>query len=165
MILLHPRHATHGSYDAPGHFPALMELYERNYIHMRRLLPVIPAAGAGVSRVANGLDLHLHVIERFRYTSELLLTYRFTQQATVVAEPNLRIRVYHDARMAEVMTAHLRHHPAFDAGDTGKPSLPSLQTRWRINRFLDKWLSYCLRQGHRFSSLSSNTVAPTTIAK
>jgi hypothetical protein len=23
--------------------------------------------------------------------------------------------VYHDARLAEVLTAHLRHHPAFDA--------------------------------------------------
>jgi uncharacterized protein YqiB (DUF1249 family) len=155
MIMLHPSpHAEWLAHDAPGGFSALMDLYERNYINMRRLLPTMPPASAvRVSRTAGGMDLHLRIIERCRYTSELILTYRFGQEhGPPVAEPDLRIRVYHDARLAEVVTAHLRH-PAFLAADrlaSGRPDRIHLYNRWRINRFLYKWLSYCLRQGHRF---------------
>ena len=153
MILLRPAPQLHGS-DPPGSFAALMDLYERNYIHIRRLLPVMPPVRVDrVSRVAGGLDLHLRVIERCRYTSELILTYQFGRHhGVILTEPNLRIRVYHDARQAEVMAADLRHHSAFatDRLAFHRTDSPQLYTRWRINRFLDKWLNYCLRQGHRF---------------
>ncbi len=152
MILLPTAHAW--LQDAPGSFSALMDLYERNYIQIRRLLPDMPPAAAmRVSRTAGGLDLHLRIIERCPYTSQLNLTYQFDDDAgSPIAEPNLRIRVYHDARQAEVMTAHLRHHAAFsnDLADAVRLDRASLYRRWRINRFLYKWLSYCLRQGHRF---------------
>jgi uncharacterized protein YqiB (DUF1249 family) len=142
-------------HNPPGTFSALMDLYERNYIQMRRLLPEIPPAAAGqVSRIPGGLDLHLQVVERQRYTSELILTYRFGQdRGPPIAEPDLRIRIYHDARLAEVMTAHLRHHAVFhaDLADAGWAARAGLYRRWRINRFLYKWLGYCLRQGHCFT--------------
>ncbi|MCP5158343.1 MAG: DUF1249 domain-containing protein [Gammaproteobacteria bacterium] len=131
-----------------------MDLYERNYIGMRRLLPVMPPTSAvRISRMPNGLDLHLRVIERCRYTSELFLTYQFSQEdGSLVAEPDLRIRVYHDARLAEVVAAHLRHHAFLAIGplNSGHTNPICLCNRWRINRFLYKWLTYCLRQGHRF---------------
>lgn len=157
MILLHPAPRGPLSPDQPGTFAALMDLYECNYIHMRRLLPVMPSAStACISRVSGGLDLHLRVVERCRYTSELILTYQFRQNnGATVAEPNLRIRVYHDARQAEVMAAHLRHHPAFVIDSQGVIGIP-LFARWRINRFLYKWLTYCLRQGHCFPARSGH---------
>jgi uncharacterized protein YqiB (DUF1249 family) len=157
MILLCPSHRELLAADSPGTFAALMDLYERNYINIRRLLPVMPPARAArVSRVSGGLDLHLFVIERCRYTSELILTYQFGQDdGAIVAEPNLRIRVYHDARQAEVMAAHPRHHPAFTmeilAGHRADGA--QIVLRWKINRFLYKWLGYCLHQGHRFTPL------------
>ncbi|MFO1371006.1 MAG: DUF1249 domain-containing protein [Candidatus Competibacteraceae bacterium] len=154
MMLLHPPHASLFLHEIPGTFSALMELYERNYISIRRLIPTMPRASTmQISRIPGGLDLHLHVIERFRYTSELRLTYRFTQDETAIAEPDLHIRVYHDARLVEVMAAHLRHQAAFNADilASQRPNRAELYTRWRINRFLDKWLNYCLHQGHRFS--------------
>ncbi len=132
-----------------------MDLYERNYINLRRLLPIMPPTSATrVSRVAGGLDLHLRILERSRYTSDLVLTYQFRQEhGTLIAEPNLRIRIYHDARMAEVMAAHLRHRAAFTAGFYPSPQADGahLHARWQTNRFLFKWLAYCLRQGHRFT--------------
>lgn len=155
MILLHHRLGGPLSHDQPGTFAALMDLYERNYINMRRLLPVMPSAKVGyVSRVSGGLDLHLYINERCRYTSELVLTYQFGQNdGAIIAEPNLRIRIYHDARQAEVMAAHLRHYPAFatDVLAHHRADGAQLFIRWRINRFLYKWLAYCLRQGHRFA--------------
>ncbi|QQS53428.1 MAG: DUF1249 domain-containing protein [Candidatus Competibacteraceae bacterium] len=162
MILLHAPQTGLLAHDTPGSFAALMDLYERNYINLRRLLPIMPPAStACVSRVVGGLDLHLRILERSRYTSGLTLTYQFHQDdGTVTAEPNLRIRIYHDARMAEVMAAHLRHraafaaefHPGHQADDT------HLHARWRTNRFLFKWLAYCLRQGHRFTGQFAHPV-------
>ncbi|NJM13167.1 MAG: DUF1249 domain-containing protein [Synechococcaceae cyanobacterium SM1_2_3] len=154
MILLHPTHAHLIQHDTPGAFAALMDLYERNYINLRRLLPTMPAAQtAAISQVPGGLDLHLRIIERCRYTSELILTYQFDQgDGGIASEPNLCIRVYHDARLAEVLAAYPRRHPSFHAPANGRlTSSAALLTRWQMNRFLFKWLSYCLRQGHCFA--------------
>ncbi|HRF44204.1 MAG TPA: DUF1249 domain-containing protein [Candidatus Competibacteraceae bacterium] len=155
MIVLHPPHAAGLlAHNTPGSFSALMDLYERNYINMRRLLPTMPPASAvRVSQTPDGLDLHLRVIERCRYTSELLLTYQFGQKnGVLVTEPDLRVRVYHDARLAEVVAAHLRHHAFLETAhcNTTHTNHIQLYNRWRINRFLYKWLTYCLRQGHCF---------------
>ena len=154
MILLPPPHVHSILHNAPGTFATLMDLYECNYINMRRLLPVTPQTPVDwVSRIPGSLDLHLRLVERFRYTSELVLTYEFIQNGAKLTEPNLRIRVYHDARLAEVMAAHLRHCPAFDneAISGQHTNATQLHFRWKVNRFLFKWLSYCLRQGHRFA--------------
>jgi len=156
MILLCSSRRHSCCLDPPGTFAALMDVYERNYIQIRRLLPVMPPVGAGcVSQIAGGLDLHLYIIERCRYTSELILTYQFGQNdSALIAEPNLRIRVYHDARQAEAAAAHLRHYPAFAVNTLANhwADSASLLTRWRIIRFLYKWLGYCLRQGHGFAT-------------
>ena len=154
MLILLPS-ASPWLHHAPGSFSALMDLYERNYIQIRRLLPVMPPpATVWVSQTPGGLDLHLQMIERCRYTSELILTYQFASADSLpIIEPDLRIRVYHDARQAEVMAAHLRHDPAFlsDFPNAGPMDRLNLYRRWRINRFLYKWLGYCLRQGHCFT--------------
>lgn len=159
MILT--RHSPSGfsAHEAPGTFAALMDLYERNYINMRRLLPTIPPSSAAlVSSVTSGLDLHLRIVERNRYTSDLNLTYRFREHDNaMLCEPDLHIRIYHDARQAEVMAAQLRHYATRFCAAThdSEPANPArLHQRWQINRFLYKWLTYCLRQGHRFSDFS-----------
>ncbi|MBL8250415.1 MAG: DUF1249 domain-containing protein [Candidatus Competibacter sp.] len=166
MILLSPAHQPSLTRTDPGTFTALMDLYECNYINIRRLIPVMPRKPTAlVSRVPDGLALHFQLLERFRYTSEMSLTYWFGNQEMGFAEPDLRIRVYHDARMAEVFYGQLRRLPAFDAEalhDRGSNGV-SLYRRWKINRFLFKWLNYCLRQGHRFpcTPFLSNPLAPS----
>jgi uncharacterized protein YqiB (DUF1249 family) len=136
--------------NAPGTFAGLMDLYERNYIGIRRLVPVLPPAHTPcVSQVPGGLSLHLQVLDAFRYTTELSLTYYFRREQSNVAEPDLRIRIYHDARLAEVMAAQLRQRPEFQVTEQEWQQTPLL-ARWHVNRFLYKWLNYCLYQGHRF---------------
>ncbi len=136
-----------------GSFAALMDLYERNYMLVRRLIPEVPAAGVlDVSRVEDGLDLYLSIQARHTYTSDFFLTYRFQRAGAQAEEPALRVRIYHDARAAEVMAAHLRHLPAF--GQLDGHGHGDLRERWRVNRFLYKWLGYCLHQGHRFNRKS-----------
>lgn len=133
-----------------GTFAGLMDLYERNYIGLRRLFPHLPPVGMWVvSEVPSGLSLHAQVRQQFRYTSELSLTYFFAAGERRRAQPNLCLRIYHDARQAEVMSAQLRHWPAFQGDDRTE-----LHARWRVNRFLYKWLNYCLHQGHGFAPVA-----------
>jgi uncharacterized protein YqiB (DUF1249 family) len=149
MILLSDQESHSRLQDFPGTFASLMDLYECNYINIRRLITVMPPSQIyRVSRVVDSLNLHLQVIERFRYTTELSLTYHFYRDTGIVAEPDLRIKVYHDARLAEVMSAQRRNSPGF--GISAEGAKTELRARWRVNRFLYKWLSYCLHQGHRF---------------
>lgn len=151
MIVTSSDHGLYGFHPVrQDAFAELMDLYERNYIGIRRLIPAMPPASIRlVSQVPEGLSLHLEIIERFRYTTELSLTYYFMRADGRSAEPDLRIRVYHDARLAEVMAAHLRRWPAFQLDDE-RGADSQLRSRWRVNRFLYKWLNYCFHQGHCF---------------
>lgn len=155
MKLIFPLRAHAGLDPRPGSFASLMDLYERNYMLLRRLLPAMPPASAVcVSRIDGALDLHLRIDERFRYTSELTLTYRFEcESGPALLEPDLHVRIYHDARLAEVMVARLRHGPPYCLGAADDAS--ELHARCRANRFLYKWLGYCTRQGHGFASFDA----------
>ncbi len=129
-------------------FARLMDLYEQNYILMRRLAPELPAPKVGaISQVPGALDLHLRALERFRYTSECQLTYQFLREHGLLLQPDLRIRIYHDARLAEVLSWTPRHTSPFQLLEEDQSQL---KMKWKANRFLYKWLHYCLGQGHQF---------------
>lgn len=136
----------------PRGFVSLMDLYENNYIRLRKLLPdLLQLESHCVSHVPGCLDVHLNVLERSKYTTTLCLTYYFEDGAKHLAEPNLKLRIYHDAGLVEVVAGHLKH------GRQKLDHLPAhaLKAKWRLNRFLYKWLGYCLHLGHCFSSQCS----------
>ncbi|PZA00440.1 DUF1249 domain-containing protein [Gammaproteobacteria bacterium 2W06] len=131
-----------------GSFAALMELYESNYIFLRRLVPQLDGRrDAQVSSVDRGPDLHLEVIERCPYTTTLMLTHRFARRDGDESLPDLQARIYHDARVAEVL-----------ATETETAGQAPLAWRWGANRFLYRWLRYCLGEGHGFPSVSGEAV-------
>jgi uncharacterized protein YqiB (DUF1249 family) len=128
---------------------SLIELYESNYFRLLRLLPELgDLEGTTVSRVAGALDLYLTVVERFKYTTTLTLTYRFNEDDKILLEPNIRIRVYHDARAVEVLSHDRRCTSMVRATTRSRGS--ELERKWELNRFLHKWLGFCQRQGHIF---------------
>jgi uncharacterized protein len=131
-------------------FAALMELYENNYLRLRRLCPDLDRIEREqVSVVARGSDLHLTVLERTPYTTRLRLTYQFASGNRLSRQPDLTIRMFHDARQAEVVGRYCRSRGE-DITLDGVAGVPGLACRWRHNRFLFKWLGFCLAQGHRF---------------
>ena len=130
-------------------FADLQELYETNYRLLRRLVPDIGAvAGEACSRVAGCLDLHLSVVERHKYTTILSLTYLFDREGGPVAEPGLLIRLYHDAKLAQVGACGACVGAAASPRGHGHPD--PLIRQWEAGLFLEKWLVYCLERGHRF---------------
>ena len=143
----------------PQGFVALMSLYESNYLRLQRLAGD-PArlSGTRVSHVSGDCELHLSVIEHMRYTSTLALTYLMPQAAADAPQrlPDLKLRVYHDARLLEVETVHPQHNlRGPEAGGAGLTQRPAgereLHQRWMRNMMLNKWLEYCADRGHRFT--------------
>ncbi|MAT65065.1 MAG: hypothetical protein CMN57_05435 [Gammaproteobacteria bacterium] len=131
----------------------LMAIYECNYIRLRQLLREADAYALDtpyVSQAARALDLHLHLHERSRYTTTLSLTYLFQDALGEFPAPDIRVRLYHDARLAEVIACG-RRRGRRDAVYDRMRNRYSLDRKWHMNRFLQKWLGYCLRQGHRFT--------------
>lgn len=135
----------------PVSFAGLMTLYESNCVRLGWLLPQLPPAGARlVSAGARDLPLYLDVTEVARYTTTLRLTYLFQDGPGLVADPDLRVRVYHDAHLVEAMDCTARHrHRALAPFATGRGS--ELERRWVRNVMLNKWLEFCADHGHRFS--------------
>jgi len=131
--------------------PALMELYELNYIQLRQLIPDIGLVqDHAVSRVKDALDLYLTVHERCRYTTTLHLSYRFDGDEDSTLAPDIVVRLYHDAQVAEVISRGAGRRRCGSGVDRFRHDYP-IEARWRVNRFLQKWLGFCLRHGHSFS--------------
>ena len=141
----------------PGSFVSLMSLYESNYIRLAWLVPHLDkATPAQISVVDGDCPLHLAIEERSRYTTTLRLTYMFDDASGPLADPDLLIRVYRDARLAEVQACarwhrhtvleSLRSQLARDLGD-----------RWLRNVMLNKWLDYCVERGHCFREVNSDS--------
>ncbi len=130
----------------PNTFAGLMELYETNYIKIKKLCSNFNKLGEySISQIEKGLDLHLYVLERNKYTITIKLTYIFTDLPDEPKDfPNVVIRVYFDAMQAEVLHRVSRSSPSKYLYSS------QLCSKWRDNRFLFKWLSFCLHQGHGF---------------
>lgn len=138
-------------------FAALMDLYELNYLRLKRLFGHFDLpANHMVSSVLGCLDLHAEVLEQTRFTTTIRLSYQFSHERInhehqAVLEPDLHIRIYRDALMVEVLSGRLQH------GKKIMQNMPqtALHERWHLNRFLYKWLGYCLHLGHHFQQNDS----------
>ena len=134
----------------PRSFVALMSLYESNYLRLATLagdLRRLP--DARVSRVPDDCDLRLSVTERSPYTTSFDLTYVFAGEAGVATYPDMRVRIYHDARLVEAQEWALQHdHHALRA--LRGVAERELDQRWARNTMLNKWLEYCIDRGHGF---------------
>ncbi len=137
-----------------GRFASLMELYEQNYMLLRLLVPELRSMGPGsfVSHPDGLLALELSAIEHNRYTSTFKLTYLFSEKSEIERKPDLTVRLYHDARACEVMSGLI------PSSKTDSRRTRDLQDGYRLNRFLHKWVGYCLRQGHSFSTETQQTI-------
>jgi uncharacterized protein YqiB (DUF1249 family) len=138
----------------PGSFTGLMTLYESNYLKLGELLgDSNDLSGRLVSRSAVDFDLHLELLRRDRYTTTLKMTYWFDElvdsELSQIADPDLTIRIYHDARLVDVVWSVDRHRH-YKLQERASLHGTALGARWRSNIMLNKWLDYLLEMQHRF---------------
>jgi len=132
-------------------FAGLMNLYENNYRRLSVLIdPLRYPPDEAVSSVQDDLDLHMQVLERCPYTITLRLTYWFEAEQGCLPDPDLIVRLYHDARVAEVTSCcEFHRHRVLRPWIT--PGGEEIRQRWTRNQMFHKWLAFCLEKGHRLS--------------
>ena len=159
----------------------LQDLQTELYRQLQLLIPdQVAHYDSFLSRVHGSPLLRMDVLERHPYTHFVRLTYQFDKTEPLESAPDAHIRVYNDARMADVTSfnseqgfnrqAHgteqprqqLAEHQGHHLGESRTlrplssgwlPHLQLFQQTWRQNRALDKWLGYLLHQGHSLTSM------------
>ncbi len=134
----------------PRSFVALMSLYESNYLRLAALAGTLRnLEDVRVSRVAGDCDLRLSVTERSPYTTSADLTYVFDADDGISTYPDMRLRIYHDARLVEAQEWASQHEHEALRRLRGLAER-ELDQRWARNTMLNKWLEYCTDRGHGF---------------
>lgn len=135
-------------------FRRLMATYTENHRRLQLLFDNLAFDHDRIiSRVDGEMPIYVEVTGRHQYTTFLRMTYFIEDRSGRIApDPDAHLRIYHDAQMAEATHCY--------PGNVSQPLFGSLvpvsdvvEHRWRVNRFLDKWLEYLLRQGHGLNTM------------
>lgn len=124
-------------------------LCEANYARLRQLLPVeelAPGMACQLDLLAGGVflaSIQVTGVDLSRYTQTVLLQ-QIRSSGPWLNDPRMQVRLYHDARMAEVLSAagHVRIEAVYDYPNR-QMHLPD--EKHQINQFLGEWLQYCVR--------------------
>lgn len=129
---------------------------EANYARIMQLLPDMESIDSrefGVEMPGHTSSrLYIVVTERCKYTTMLEVcqhTLPLSRQlpGEMTEPPLFSLRIYHDARMAEVVAfnRHRRIRPRYDYPNDG---MYQRDEKAQLNKFLGEWLSHCLKYGH-----------------
>jgi len=131
----------------------LQDLQAEIYRQLHLLIPDQVAYYDSLQSAVPGSPLlRLDILERHPYTHFIRLTYQFKEDEQREIAPDAHIRIYNDARLAEVTS----FNPEQGFKRQAHPDYPPhqlFQRCWRQNRALDKWLSYILHQGHSITTM------------
>jgi uncharacterized protein YqiB (DUF1249 family) len=144
---------ANGKSVLPSRFAWLMGMCGENYHRLAHLFaPQRLGAGCYRSTVDDHLDVQLQIIEHHPYTIDLDLTYCLRDSETGGLVPSARIRMYRDARMAEVLRYHADVRLERALGPL-PPARTVFERRVRRCSFLNRWLEYLAEQGHSIGTL------------
>jgi uncharacterized protein YqiB (DUF1249 family) len=140
-------------------FGWLMGLYAENFTRLTRLFePADLAPGVYLSRIDDGLDVRVEVLDQHPYTTELRMTYALQDPVTGEPDPSAFLRLYSDARQVEATHCYVGRRWQ-DVIGMYPPPAAVLNHRMRMNTFLGKWLQYLAERGHGVATLRSDTEA------
>jgi uncharacterized protein YqiB (DUF1249 family) len=130
----------------------LEKLCESNYKKLFSLIPDLCSfENRATGKTTDKPALHLKIIERTKHTITVELSHNFIQNLEDFMEPAVKIRVYLDANLAEVLKDHARPLVSMVYKDPAQ-SVAIMNYKWRLNYFLQKWLDHCLQTDYTFRS-------------
>lgn len=119
-------------------------LYERNFSRLTALLPNLPQRETSfVVAVAGLSQIYIEIQEQNPYTTTLHIRQDIAAGGPWVCDLAMKVRVYHDARVAEVI-AYQGVHALRPFYPYPNPRMLQPYEKRRVNRFLGEWLNYCL---------------------
>ena len=128
----------------------LAKVCEANFERLLRLIPnFADLAECSVARADGKPSLYLQLLKHSPYTLTLELSHRFSKESDSLVEPDVKIRVYLDARAAEMLSDHARPR-VHEALSQGRQAKEVLDYKWSLNYFLSQWLDHCLANEYRF---------------
>lgn len=134
--------------------PDFLSLCERNFAQLHPLLPATLAEG---QQLVIGLDddhyYQIDVLEVCPFTTVVQIQ-ALHDPLWSVTQPTFDVRLYHDARLAEVIRCHgVRNFKAvYDYPNT---DMLQPDEKRQVNRLLSDWLSLCHQQGFRAEPIFS----------
>ena len=138
------KHCTPGARCCAIEYYAPLEVYDDNYERLMVLLPALQQARlkrrlefAG----CNGFGFEL--LEKTPYTSVVRLTADWSLCSKLVPAPEMTVRLYHDAEVAEVLSYQSQHRFNVEY-DYPNPNMFNKHEKRRLNEFLRDWLGACL---------------------
>jgi uncharacterized protein len=135
----------------PRSFAGLMTLYEANHARLRQLLGnLVDLPSKLVSISTTDLNIHVTLEQQSRYTTNMRMTYWLENNGSISTNPDLLVRIYHDARLAEAVSCCEKPRPAIFGG-LRLTAGGELERRWMLNILLHKWLEHCLDHRHVFA--------------
>ena len=132
----------------------LQELCAANYLAVVRLLPQLQGdfGGRFVIDAVGGGEVNVRVLERGPYTTSIDIEQ--AGEPAAAGPAHFQVRVYHDARMAEVIACqgHRQIKPRYDYPNA---AMYQRDEKFQVNRFFGEWLSSCLPSGRSVSSIGA----------
>lgn len=128
--------------------PDFINLCERNYAQLRFFLPQEDKVGAYCRLHLNADECYrIELLERSKYTVTVKIELHQTH-AKPWFHPQFEVRLYHDARMAEVLACQqVRQLKAVYSYPNVDMLLPD--EKLQINLLLRDWLMLCARRGYQ----------------
>lgn len=120
---------------------------EMNYARLLKLLPAeFEARDYRICWHQNYYIVQIRRDEEFAYTSTMTLSY-WPETASPWFDPQaLVIRLYHDARLAEVVCMK-RRKQLQGRYDYPNPEMHQPDEKFQVNQYLAEWLGQCLTSG------------------
>ena len=121
----------------------ICELFDLNFKKIYRLIPLLPAIKDDYIAKKDLLkNLYLICHEKQFYTGTYTLTHQHDLKSNTINRPNIRFKLYFDARLLEVIsvckeTTINTHHPMGH-------NCSDFVFQWELNLFMLRWLEYCL---------------------
>ncbi len=130
----------------------LEKLCESNFDKLFCLIPNLCSFKQhATGETTNKPSLHLKIIERTKHTLTVELSHTFNENLNSFIEPAVKIRIYLDANLAEVIKDHVRPMVSKVYKDPAQ-TIEIMNYKWRLNYFLQKWLDHCLKTNYEFRS-------------
>ncbi len=134
--------------------PDFLRLCERNYAQLRHL---VPASG----QVGDSVQIQVSAFDQYRLRLQELCKFTSTVEIELISssvlhwlKPKFEVRLYHDARLAEVVACQQvrRFKAVYDY-----PNLEMLQPdeKRQINLLLRDWLALCRTAGFNAEVVAS----------
>ncbi|CAM4418118.1 DUF1249 domain-containing protein [Vibrio agarivorans] len=122
----------------------LMRVYETNYAKLNALLPNQAQVDDVRCYQVQEMSYQLRVVEVTKYTT--LVEICQSDEVPVFPLPSMSVRLYHDARVAEVFSCDpiSRFHARYDYPNK---KMVQKDEKAQMNRFLGDWLTFCLKHG------------------